>query len=234
MLFGLAALTVIARTIIRIYTLHRLKLDDGLLIFALLCLSVATALFYYTLPTDMLEEAIAVDTSIIIPIDLLESLVTSVKYTDTFLCMIWTCTFSVKGSFLALFRLLISNVSPWLTRYYWTVVVYVLMTWMFMICELFILCPYFGLDQGGPQTRPGKNGDIGLTLRPVKCYPENNYAKTIGLTILVSILDIVSDILSKLKDGSICTHGADKPSQLPASPYYSYARRYSRPGRSCL
>lgn len=30
----------------------------------------------------------------------------------------------------------------------------------------------------------------------VKCYPENNFPKTILLTGLISVLDIVSDIMS--------------------------------------
>ena len=115
----------------------------------------------------MLEGAIPLDPTVIIPIDQLDILVGSVMYQDVFHCLIWTCIFSVKASFLALFRLMVRNVSKELSIYYWVVVVYVLVVWMFMVSEVFILCPYFGLDQGKSPLAESKS-DIG------QAHPENS------------------------------------------------------------
>lgn len=145
--FSIAAISVLLRTATRLWTRRRLYLDDVLLLWALICLSAATGIGYHILALNFLEEAIAVEPTVVVPISQLGNLMGSLAYTDAFLCLIWTCTFSVKFSFLALFRLLIKRVSKHLTRYFWFVVVYMVLTWMFLVVEPFILCPYQGLDQ---------------------------------------------------------------------------------------
>lgn len=96
----------------------------------------------------MLQEAIAMDPGIIVPITDVDQLIKSISFLDAFLCTIWTCTFAVKGSFLALFWGLIKGISKHLDRYYWFVVVYAFVAWGFLVSEAFVLCPYFGAEGG--------------------------------------------------------------------------------------
>ncbi|KAF4634133.1 hypothetical protein G7Y89_g3982 [Cudoniella acicularis] len=175
-LFGIAASAVTSRIVRRILTLGRLKLDDAFLWLALLCLGAATGCLYKDLFIMMLEDAIPMDPNVVVPINELPRLFASISIIDAFLLTIWTCTFAVKASFLSLFWTLIQGISKRVNNYYWCVVGYTVTTWLFLIAEPFILCPHFGA-----------NG--------AKCYPEDNYPKTLGLTILITILDIASDVM---------------------------------------
>ena len=147
MLFGLAALCVIGRIIARIYTRRRLFLDDCFLIFGLLCLSAGTGLVHAFCRTIFVVEAVKMDPTIVVPLDQLQHLAQTYAILDSFLCVMWTTTFAVKFSFLALFRLLIRRVSKSITTYYWIVVAITIVTWIFLVGEPFILCPYFQPEQ---------------------------------------------------------------------------------------
>ncbi|KAB2571176.1 hypothetical protein DBV05_g10173 [Lasiodiplodia theobromae] len=95
--------------------------------------------------------------------------------TAVFVDTSWTAIFCVKFSFLALFKMLIRNVSTRLSRYFWCVVVATALTWAFLVSETFILCSRFGWDSlkcSGPSTR---------------LYTP--------LTALVTVLDIITDVL---------------------------------------
>ncbi|KUJ14098.1 uncharacterized protein LY89DRAFT_564565, partial [Mollisia scopiformis] len=171
-----AAFSVIARTIRRLVLFLRLKLDDAFVWFALICLGVACASYFEMIYTIILEEAIAMDPDVIVPINEIAAILSSITYIDIFLCTVWTCTFSVKASFLALFWHLIHGLSKQINTYYWVVVGSVLANWLFLVVEAFILCPEFG-------------------EKAVKCYPEDNYFKTLLLTILITVLDVTTDIM---------------------------------------
>jgi hypothetical protein len=147
-LFGLAATGVILRTIRRLVLFRRLKLDDAFVWFALLCLSAAAACFIHSLFILILEDAIPMEPDVIVPINSVSALLSSISIIDAFLCTIWTCTFAVKGSFLALFWNLIQGLSREINTYYWVVVGYTFVTWLFLVVEPFILCPHFGVDGG--------------------------------------------------------------------------------------
>lgn len=149
----------------------------------------------------MLEEAISLDPTVIVPLDRLDDLLGSLPYLHSFLSVIWTCIFSVKASFLALFRLMIRNVSKPPTIYYWTVVVYMILAWMFIVSESFILCPHFGPDQGEPAFAASRKIWSKAHSGTVKCYPQINYPKTLGLMILITIIDVTSDIMSMFQPG---------------------------------
>ncbi|TVY93489.1 hypothetical protein LAWI1_G001486 [Lachnellula willkommii] len=164
--FGIAATTVILRTARRLIIFRRLELDDAFVWFGLLCLSAATGILFHNMSTIMLQEAIAMVPDVTVPISDVSKLINSISFLDAFLCSIWTCTFAK----------LIQGISKNLNRYYWLVVGYTFLAWVFLIVEPFILCPYFGIEGA-------------------KCYPEYNYPKTFWLTIVISIIDIASDLM---------------------------------------
>lgn len=131
----------------QVYSRSRLYLDDYLVIIALLCLCAGTGLVYAFCQSIFVTQAVKGDPSIIIPPDEYDNLAHTFAILDSFLCVMWTSIFAVKLTFLALFRLLIRRVSEIITRYYWIVVATTIVTWMFLVVEPFILCPYFKPEQ---------------------------------------------------------------------------------------
>jgi hypothetical protein len=77
---------------------------------------------------------------------MLDILLAVTSYSLAFVETSWTAIFCVKFSFLSLFYTLIRNLSVGLTRYYWGVVVFNVLTWAYMLSEAPILCPYFGAE----------------------------------------------------------------------------------------
>ncbi|KAF4535087.1 hypothetical protein BFW01_g9863 [Lasiodiplodia theobromae] len=176
---GLAILTVIVRFVIRLHKLRALYLDDYLLIFGAACLVVALAMLYWYGRDLFLVEALnMMPTKVTLAsLDELNSLFETNKIIQVFLAMIWTSTFAVKFSFLAFFKTLVwTKLSRRMAWYFWFVVVLTALSWGFVVSEGFILCPYFGTEA-------------------VKCFPNTPHVENIALTALVTVLDIVTDIL---------------------------------------
>lgn len=140
----------IMRLALRVFTRRKLYLDDYVLIFGLACLAAATSLVYSFSPVIFLSNAVRLDPSVFPTLSETTKLIDSLKIIDSFLALIWTTTFAVKLSFLIFFKQLIERVSRKITIYYWVVVVFTILTWMFLVSEAFILCPYFGLETREP------------------------------------------------------------------------------------
>ena len=136
------------RLALRIFTRRKLFLDDYILLFGLACLGAATGLVYSFSQLIFLSNAVRLDSTVFPTLDETNQLINSLKIIDSFLALIWTTTFAVKLSFLVFFKQLIERVSKKITIYYWVVVVFTIVTWMFLVSEAFILCPYFGLKTG--------------------------------------------------------------------------------------
>lgn len=132
----------------RVYTRRRLFLDDAFLIFGLICLCAATTLSYMFARTMFVKEAMQRYPNVVIPPDQYKPLESAMAVGVSFLCLTWTTMYAVKFSFLALFWNMVQKMSKCLSRYYWGVVATCVISWMFMICEPFILCRYFGREAG--------------------------------------------------------------------------------------
>lgn len=152
MFAGLAFLCVCARLVIRGLTWRRLYVDDGFLIFALICMIVATVLilkYCFLIFCVNAMYLIPEETTLYVTQKVgLEQLENTDAYIYPYLAMAWTATFSVKWSFFAFFRPMIRNVSQRLTIYYWSCVSFSVVTWAFLMGEPFILCHYFGAEGG--------------------------------------------------------------------------------------
>ncbi len=138
--FGIAVLSVIGRTITRIYTRRRLALDDYLILFATICLGASIGLVHVFLPSLFLGRALSTDPIVVIPPDFLATLPKMISLTYSFLCLIWTVIFAVKFSFLALFRLLIQRLPMPIIRYFWITVGVTVASWIFVVVEPFVFC----------------------------------------------------------------------------------------------
>lgn len=144
-LFGVAILIVAARIGMRWRLRQRIYLDDFFLLFGLACLCGATGIILVCVRKIFLTEALLVQPLFKLTFEGARSLGnTAPGIIHSFLFLTWTVIFSVKFSFLALFRLLIQRISWKITFYYWFVVVFTVLTWIYMVSEAFFVCPAFG------------------------------------------------------------------------------------------
>ncbi|KAK8182952.1 hypothetical protein BC567DRAFT_221263 [Phyllosticta citribraziliensis] len=172
---GITIATTIARIAIRFMTRRRLFLDDYFLIFAAICIIVATSMLWWWGEGLYLYWAISLKPQIGIEQGELSKLLDGNMIMSVYVPFVWTATYSIKLSFLSLFKVLIRNVSSHLTRYFWFVVALTIVSWAFSVIERFLLCHYYGVDT-------------------VKCWNPSSALYT-SLTTLVNLLDIITDIL---------------------------------------
>ena len=142
-LFGLAVIATLTRFLTRLLSRGRLYTDDYFVLFALVCLCAGTGLMIHSYRIVFVDEAAATNATVVIAPGQLDLLFGSLGTIDALFCIMWTATFSVKASFLALFRQLIRRVLGRLTIYYWCTVVLTFLAWGFFESEDFIVCPYF-------------------------------------------------------------------------------------------
>lgn len=211
-LFGVAVLIVAARIGMRWRLRRRLYLDDFFLIFGLACLCGATGIILVSVRKIFLTEAILVDQSFLLTKEGAFSVAnTAPAIINSFLVLTWTVVISVKFSFLALFRLLIQRISWKITIYYWFVVVFTVITWIYMVSEAFIVCPAFGVHLNSKIIC--KRGFFANFWRitcwqdsPVRCMAKDEAIISLILSILLTILDIATDTMSNnspcLRDGN--------------------------------
>ncbi|KAI0850263.1 hypothetical protein F5Y00DRAFT_268414 [Daldinia vernicosa] len=178
-LTGLALCCFIGRLAVRLTYQKRLYLDDAFLIIAAASLCAATGILYRICYSLYLHSA-----AFLVPQPLpflfanYAELINLQGYGYPFLALIWTTTFAVKGCFLAFMRPLVWHISRRVNWYYWFITVFCILSWAFVVSEPFIVCPYFGLE--------GR----------VKCFNWTiDDKKTLGLTALVTVLDILSDLM---------------------------------------
>ncbi|OTB17734.1 hypothetical protein K445DRAFT_309898 [Daldinia sp. EC12] len=177
-LTGLALCCFIVRLIIRLTYQKRLHLDDAFLIIAAASLCAATGILYHICYFLYLHSAASLAPQLL-PYLLAnyDELLNLQKRVYPFLALIWTTTFAVKGCFLVFMRPLVWHISRRVNWYYWFIVIFCLISWAFVVSEPFIVCPYFGLEG-------------------MKCFSSTvDEKKTLGLTALITVLDILSDIM---------------------------------------
>ena len=157
MLYGTSVIALSLRIVVRVYTLRRIYLDDAFLVFGFLCLTASTALLFHFAKLIYLNEAYTMDLTFDISFPEVVALTDTTAILDSFLILVWASIFSVKFSFLALFHMLIRRVSTALTTYYWVIVGACLVFWIFLTSEIFIVCPYFGVESSPCHTNPPLN-----------------------------------------------------------------------------
>ncbi|KAF2005651.1 hypothetical protein P154DRAFT_570949 [Amniculicola lignicola CBS 123094] len=170
----IATVAAITRLVIHIKYPRKPFVDDYLMVFATACLAVQTGIVYKY--SDMVYLMSSLDQGLATHNFFTRSevlaLPSTIKWTNIFICFAWTVNYTIKLSFLAFFWTLIRNVSKRLTRYWWFVLVFVVLSWLFSTVENFIIC--------GANT-------------PDKCYPSPRFI--VPLTITISMVDILSDLM---------------------------------------
>lgn len=135
-------MSFIARVVVRIYARRSLYLDDYIVLIGVMCLCAATGLVYKGLDKYFRGHALANDPSLftLSPNQIDELLK---PYLFVYTALVWTAIFAVKFSFLAFFKKLTERMTN-IHTYYWIVVVIIVISWLFIMVEPFIICPQFG------------------------------------------------------------------------------------------
>ena len=158
---------------------------------------IATGLAYPIVSIVYLQEAILFEPGrYTLPQNDLPMLLRDMEIIDVFVVFAWTAEFSVKMSLLLFFRLLVKRL-PLFTLYVRIVIGITALVWAILVCEPFITCPHFGISELSKSHYPC------VVIAPVtkdsgyiaKCTP-SNVPLTVGLTILIVVLDILTDLMS--------------------------------------
>lgn len=200
-LFTAAILATIGRVIIRLQYQTRLSADDYVLLFG--CSSLVAAftlinvmfesLFFHTgLLLGSVEPVLQELTSAGFEKDILvlQRLVVSNE------TMCWITVFAVKISYLLFFRHLLNRMKSHLT--YWTVTMcIVIVSGIFCICNIFILCPQFGVSASKHlDTMQFSVPHCADDLCPVKCTQGKGFRKSLIITEVSNALNILTDLFS--------------------------------------
>jgi hypothetical protein len=155
-LFGLAVVTCMGRMIIRLSSRGRLVLDDGLLIFAVVCLAFSTGIMIKVAPKYYIVQALIrgdpAAKMIVSTQGGYRKLTAHYNWTFASIVLSWTAIFFVKGSYLALFYPMMSVMSKPVLRFYWAAVAFSAASWFVLAFgSNFILCKELGTAAGKPK-----------------------------------------------------------------------------------
>lgn len=145
---GISIVLIMMQFVIRIHIQRKLYIDDYVLLFGLTCLSAASCLGFTRSRLIFLHNAFRIKPKIIPTVNELMQLQNSMKIFHCFLALIWTTIFSVKLSLLIFFKQLIDRVFRRIAIYLWIVASFTIVSWMFIVSEPYIICPYFSFDAG--------------------------------------------------------------------------------------
>jgi len=128
--------------------MRKLSLDDYFVALGISFLIAETGILYHFTDSLYFISAAYHDPTAVGLLDAAKtrSLLNDTKYFHIFFGLSWSATFAIKFSFLAFFRRLVTDVSKPLILYYWFCVVFTGVTWVFLVVEPFILCPFFGTE----------------------------------------------------------------------------------------
>ncbi|KAI3335616.1 hypothetical protein F4824DRAFT_464215 [Ustulina deusta] len=175
--FGIALLSALARGAIRFRTQRHLSLDDYLLFIATSFLVAATGLLYKVCDGFYIDTVVLNDPTIFFQLSpqQTDQLINNALQENIFLLLAWTATFFVKFSFLAFFKQMVWRVDK-MRYYYWSIVVFTVLSYLFLSSEAFILCHDFGIQS-------------------LKCLEPSKNMLYISLTSAITALDVLTDIL---------------------------------------
>ena len=138
----MALLLASGRTYIRYRKFRRLFVDDGFLFIAAVALIIATSLVYVNISFIYTQVNVSAGLEPA-PEDFVQQLILDQKTQDAATVFTWVTIFSVKFSFLAVFRKLVSRLRN-LTIWWWCVLAVLIPAAIICACGSFIACSTFG------------------------------------------------------------------------------------------
>ncbi|KAI1212617.1 uncharacterized protein F4807DRAFT_413761 [Annulohypoxylon truncatum] len=178
-LFGLASVAFFGRITIRVVSRRRVFLDDCFVIASFACLAVATAIFYkrvlmiYTVFALMRGDVVIT----LMASQEIDDVYAQMNWSFPYITFLWTTIFMVKLCYCAFFRILLQSMPKALIRYYWITVVATVVSWMYLVLQQLIVCPYFGSNS-------------------FKCFPTLAVSETVlNFTFWIGpVLDTLTDV----------------------------------------
>ncbi|KAF1967797.1 hypothetical protein BU23DRAFT_572950 [Bimuria novae-zelandiae CBS 107.79] len=146
-LCGFAVLACLGRMVIRMSSRGKLQLDDGLLIFALVCLLFSTAIMYQVAPNYYLVQALirGDPDAEAIATPQLAKLTRHYNWTFANIVLSWTAVFGVKASYFALFYPMMTVMSKRVIWFFWAAVAFSGASYIVLAFgSNFILCKELG------------------------------------------------------------------------------------------
>lgn len=139
-------LCVIGRVAVRLAIRRRLLLDDCILLFALICLSAATGLYYHFAWLLYVLNVLKYDKTVFPTVSDLKQIMNAQAINYSLVALLWSAICPVKLCFLVSFKDLIRNVSRPMLIWYWSTVGVIFVYWAIMIALPWIECPYEGTE----------------------------------------------------------------------------------------
>ena len=137
--------------IIRTSSRGKLQLDDGLLVFAVVCLTFSTAIMIKVAPNYYLVQALirGDPDAEAIAMPQLEKLSQHYNWTFANIVLSWTAVFGVKASYFALFYPMMTVMSKRVIWFFWAAVGLSTVSWFVLAFgSNFILCKELGTAAG--------------------------------------------------------------------------------------
>ena len=141
MLLGLAVTVAAGRISARLYRSHRITVDDGFFLLALLALISGTTVLYFDIPYIYLQEDVEAGLRPQ-PANFIPQLLRDEKLQDAAATLMGLTISSVKFSFLFFFRSL-SKQQPKLMVWWWCICILLIPTTAIIMFSNLISCPYF-------------------------------------------------------------------------------------------
>lgn len=95
----------------------------------------------------------------------IDDIFAQMNWSFAYLTFLWTAIFMVKFCYFAFFRTLLLSMPRMWIQYYWTAVVFTTVSWLYLILQQLITCPYFG-------TSAGKLYCLGRSIKTNECYSQ--------------------------------------------------------------
>ena len=139
---GFAVILALGRTYIKINKFHRLFVDDVFLILAIVLLVAGTITTFLVLPYNQTEVNVGAGVEAPPP-DFMHQLDLDVKLQSASSVLVNASVFSVKFSFLFIFRLLLHHTGK-LQAWWWFTFIITIPCAVICMCTEFMVCPAYG------------------------------------------------------------------------------------------
>lgn len=201
-LFGVCLASVGVRYYVRFFIQKQLSIDDGILLFGVLCLITAIVLLYIFVDDLFLVEALEGNTiPANLPVDFLQRVSDFERLVVGALVLTWCAIISVKFSCLFLFRKLIDRLRP-MVIYWWVAVGFNALVSIYGIIIYAGVRPWYCTTNSGTSsilalTHPFALGIMTDGIGSVECLQGNGLDRSFAFAISQMVLDIFGDLLSE-------------------------------------
>lgn len=156
-----------------VYKRGKLFSDDIFVVLATVCLMVATGFLYHMRDWMYMTAALGSNpkNAALYTKNELQLFPGLLKWNNLFLVFVWTSIMAVKLSFLALFWILIRDISRLLAWLWWFTAVATILSWLFNILRNPIVC---GWSRGIRRRRNRNAGSLSLTRFRQQMHPRSS------------------------------------------------------------